>query len=103
MISQRCMMCIAADSQGRYFIEINWSGGASENTRWSFVGTFDSETGEMFYSGSRTEELYTDGGKIQTTDIYKNGTGRLFIRDDGMLYWNDYKEDIGKGCIFEKL
>lgn len=41
---------------------------------------------------------------MQTTDIYTNGTGGdCLFGDDGMLYGNDYEEDAGKDCIFEKL
>lgn len=102
MESQRCNMTIDLVDGETYFIDINWGSSAWDNTHWSFAGTFDTETGAIVYSGSRIEEYYTEQGDTQETYVYTDGEGQLFIGDDGMLYWDDYKEDAGDGCVFVK-
>lgn len=102
MESQRCSMTIDLVDGELYYIDINWGSSAWDNTHWSFVGTFDTETGVIVYSGSRIEEYYTEQGDTQETYAYTDGEGIIFIGDDGMLYWDDYKEDAGNGCVFVK-
>lgn len=100
-VSQRCNMNIQY-SDGKYYIDINWSSSASENTHWSFVGEYTSEFEGIFYEGSCTEEIYTEEGECQENCIYTDGTGVIAIGTDGKLYWTDYKEQMGNGCVFEK-
>ena len=99
--SQRCYMSIQSD--GIYYqIDINWSSSAWENTHWLFWGTYDSTLGGIVYSGSRIEEYYLETGEVQETYAYTDGTGLIYMGDDGMLYWVDDIENQGADCIFEK-
>lgn len=100
--SQRCNMEISSDDGVNYYIDINWGSSAWENTHWSFYGTYSDETGGIHYYGSRIEELYFDDGTMQETYAYSDGEGFIWIGDDGMLYWDDYVEQQGRDCAFEK-
>lgn len=99
--SQRCFMDISC-SDGIYYIQINWSGGASDTEQWDLVGEYDSGSNGIVYFGSRKEVHYSDGGDFQETYMYTDGSGRLFIGNDGILYWDDYKENVGANCRFNK-
>lgn len=100
--SQRCNMSIEYVDGESYFIDINWGSSAWDNTHWSFEGTFDIKTGAIIYRGSRIEEYYSEQGDMQETYVYTDGEGKIFIGNDGVLYWEDYKEAAGDGCIFMK-
>lgn len=100
--SQRCNMEISSSDGIYYNIDINWGDSASENTHWSFGGTYDEETGGIHYYGSRIEEYYPDEGDVQETYVYSDGEGFIWIGDDGMLYWDDYTEQQGADCAFRR-
>lgn len=100
--SQRCNMEISSYDGIYYDIDINWGSSAWDNTHWSFYGTYDEIAGGIHYYGSRIEEYYPDDGEMQETYVYSDGEGLIWIGDDGMLYWDDYIEQQGIDCSFEK-
>ncbi len=100
--SQRCSMEISSYDGIYYSIDINWGSSAWENTHWSFFGAYDEIAGGIHYYGSRIEEFYSEDGEMQETYAYSDGEGFLWIGDDGMLYWDDYVEQQGMDCSFEK-
>lgn len=100
--SQRCNMEISSYDGIYYNIDINWGSSAWDNTHWSFNGTYDEIAGGIHYYGSRIEEYYLDNGEMQETYIYSDGEGLIWIGDEGMLYWDDYIEQQGVECSFEK-
>ena len=100
--SQRCNMEVECYDGITYYIDINWGSSAWDNTHWSFVGVYDINKNGIVYSGSRIEEYYSDDGSVQETYTYTNGEGVLYIGDDGMMYWDDYLENAGADCCFER-
>lgn len=100
--SQRCSMVISSYDGIYYNIDINWGSSAWENTHWSFSGTYDETAGGIHYYGSRIEECYSEDGEMQETYAYYDGEGLIWSGDTGMLYWDDYKEQQGRDCAFEK-
>lgn len=102
MNSKRCYMEISSSDGIYYSIDINWANGASDNTHWSLWGTYDENAGGIHYYGSRIEEHYPDDGEMQETHTYSDGEGLIWIGDDSMLYWEDYTEQQGNDCYFER-
>lgn len=100
--SQRCHMDIECEDGVNYSINIGWASSASENTEWLFTGKYDSDKNGIVYVGKCVNVLYPDEGDVVTTYIYTNGEGLLYIGEDGLLYWDDYIENIGARCMFEK-
>ena len=100
--SQRCNMTIECNDGIYYYIDIYWGSSAWDSTHWSFIGTYDSNLDGIVYWGSRIEEYYPENGETQETYVYNNGEGFLYI-EDGILYWNDYMENVGADCMFEKM
>ena len=100
--SQRCWMEISSYDGINYSIDINWGSSAWDNTHWSFYGMYDEASGGIHYYGSRIEEVYFDDGSMQESYAYTDGEGLIWIGDDGMLYWDDYVEQQGTECAFER-
>lgn len=100
--SQRCHMTIDSSDGVYYNIDINWSSGAEDNTHWSFVATYDSNSNGLIYTGCMYNEHYSNGGGMQETCVYSDGEGLIFMGDDGMLHWEDYVENAGANCVFER-
>lgn len=100
--SQRCYMEIGSYDGIYYNIDINWASSAQENTHWSLCGMYDEIMGGIHYNGSRIEEYYPEEGEMQETYVYSDGEGLIWIGDNGMLYWDDYIEQQGTDCSFEK-
>lgn len=102
MVSTRCYMDILSSDGMWYSIDINWSSGAADNTHWVFNGYYDSSRGGIVYSdGRRIEEHYTEGGGLQETVAYSDGSGFIYLSGN-TLYWEDDKENTGEGRYFEK-
>lgn len=99
--SQRCYMDIQYKDD-KYYIDINWSSGASENTHWSFVGEYSYEFDAIYCEGNCVEETYTEDGGYQENYVYTNGTSIIYLDTDSKLYWHDYVQNQGEGCVFEK-
>lgn len=101
--SGRCYMEIISQNDKYYEILIDWANSASENTHWEFMAEYDANRGCLVYqNGQRTEQYFPDGGgTVQETVVYTDGSGTIYP-EDGRLYWNDYKENAGSNCVFEK-
>lgn len=102
VVSQRCGMEIVCENDAYYDIRIDWGSSAWDNTHWEFWGEYDAEKDAIVYEdGIRYEETYPrDGGEVQRTEVYHDGTGYFYLKD-GKLYWNDEKEHMGAECVFK--
>lgn len=101
LYSERCNLNIQYES-GIYLIDINWSSSAWENTHWTFRGVYDNEKHGIVYDGSQIDEIYYEDGSYEEIITYEDGTGLFYIGNDGYLYWEDWKENIGNQCFFTK-
>ncbi len=100
--SQRCYMDIIKISD-ELLITINWGSGAFDSAEWSMTGTYDSKSDKIqFNDCTLTYIHYNDDGSSNEDVQYTDGTGAIYIADDGYLYWEDDKEQMGSGCYFEK-
>ena len=101
-IGQRCMMQIDYHDN-QFFFELSWGNGASSTAKWSFTGSYDGYANAVSYSNGRhyTEE-YLESGEMIETVHYTNGSGYFFISHDGYMYWEDFTENRGTNCAFEK-
>ncbi|OUQ13521.1 hypothetical protein B5E84_17305 [Lachnoclostridium sp. An14] len=104
LYSLRCTMDISALSEDQVSIFISWSGGADENEEWNMTGVFQPESGIVEYSDCvRTKVIYMDNGDVSSQEVYTNGTGKIYIEDNGYLYWEDEVEGQGEQCYFSKM
>lgn len=46
--------------------------------------------------------IYNDDGSVIESYEYKDGEGLVYFKDDGLLYWDDWKNNQGQRCMFEK-
>ena len=101
--SERCNMIIKCKDGVNYSIDINWSQSESENYHWIFVGKYDTKEEGILYTGRKILEACSADGELQETVVYEDGEGILYLERNGDLHWEDYKEDSGKKCSFEKI
>jgi hypothetical protein len=101
-VSQRCMMNITYH-KGVFSIELSWASSASSTSMWQFTGYYDRGSGSIQYANGRhyTVEV-SDSGHMTETTHCTNGSGYFSLADDGYIYWEDYTENMGVNCIFEK-
>ncbi len=100
VVSERCYMVITYE-EPYYYIDINWSSSAVENTRWALQGQYDENMGGILYWGECLDEYYSEYGTEERYH-YWDGQGFLFIDENGLLYWEDYEEQVGDHCIFRR-
>jgi len=100
--SQRCWLTIENTYDTYYELNIYWSSSAAENTEWNFHGTLDETTGIITYSGDQIHSVYHEDGTIFKEFIYTDGSGQFYLDENQNLYWDDWKEQAGSDCLFQK-
>ena len=67
-------------------ITINWGSGAFDSAEWSMTGTYDSKSDKIqFNDCTLTYIHYNDDGSSNEDVQYTDGTGAIYIADDGYL------------------
>ena len=101
-VGQRCFLTVSSSSSGTYTIYLHWSSGASYNTEWSAVGTYNAANDCINYTSCKSWNTITDDDGHATEDInYTDGTGKLYFSGSD-LCWQDNKENTGSRCRFER-
>lgn len=88
--------------ESHYNITIHWSCSAAEDYEWNLSGSYDAPANIITYSGNKIHILYSEDGNIYKEFSYTDGKGIFYLDSDHNLYWEDYKEDQGDKCIFQK-
>ena len=84
---------------GKYDVVIEWPNSASEVIYWNFSGDFD-ENGVLEYNDcQKLLTTYKEDGSNDTLSDYADGTGRLRMTDEGLL-WEDDQENVAEGSVF---
>ncbi|MBQ8108907.1 MAG: hypothetical protein IJ124_01935 [Clostridia bacterium] len=93
------------DEHPGYGVSITWGNSASEQSAWEYYCTFDADSHTLINdgSGTRTEQTFgTDGEISEAVVVYEDGAAVFSIDGEGMLIWEDQKEDAGDGMAFEQ-
>ena len=100
--SQRCYMEITSCGDA-LFITASWGSSAFETHEWTMTGIYNPATGKYHYNDCVSKLRTSDANGHDVTIInYVNGTGAVYIATNGYLYWEDYAEQVGINCYFEK-
>lgn len=84
-----------------YEVTAQWSSSAWETTEWKYVCEFDEASKKLVCSGDAVCTKYTsnDDGSSDETEVFSDGSGD-FSLIYGVLFWNDEKDNSGKGYAF---
>ena len=100
--SKRCYMEITPYND-MIFITVSWGSSAFQTSEWTMTGIYNPETNKFHYNDCTSKIHFTDDYGNDTEIInYVNGTGTVYIANNGYLYWEDYVEQTGAECYFEK-
>lgn len=67
------------------------------------TGIYNPETNKFHYNDCISKTLFTDDyGNYTETINYTNGTGAVYVANNGYLYWEDNVEQAGVACYFEQ-
>lgn len=101
----RATIDIAERDDDAYDVTITWSGSASEQSVWTYACAYDGPAKQMYsYApGTKTIVTYAESGEAASTEIaYEDGSATFRIDADGMLTWEDARENAGEGMRFER-
>lgn len=100
--SSRCLLTVSKTAENDYLIVAEWSSSVSERTVWTMNTAYDAVSGQYVYTNGIKQIIARDeAGKETTNTLYTNGSGKLYLAQDG-LYWIDDIEAIRDGCPFAK-
>jgi len=99
----RCSAIVSREGAG-YLVEIQWASSATEGSRWVYHCTYDNFAGVLFSNGNgtRIDYVYAEDGTGKDKLAYNDGRA-LFVLRDGIMLWQDKKENMGNGAEFIKL
>ena len=104
-VCDRASMLVEANGMDGAIVTVNWGGSAWDEAEWVIEGSFDPDTLTINYeNATRTDYVYADNGDIDSEEvIYTDGSGTITFSDDGALTltWNDEKEHVADGMVFE--
>ncbi len=83
-------------TEDTYKCTISWPTSSTETTEWVYNCSF--EEGALVGTGSKKTTV--NGGSTETA--YEDGEVKFELTLNGMLLWEDAKENAGDGLAFEK-
>ena len=96
------MITIEKSQDGRYVVDVSWSSSAFQLDTWVMDAELD-ENGVLNYqNGEHKTETYSDENNKTVETAYSNGTGKIYLGEDGKLVWLDNMGDIPDDCRFIK-
>ena len=88
-----------------YHVVISGSGGAYSGAYWAYTCDYDAETDSLVSNGevaTKVEYTYSEDGEDYNEElIYEDGEAVFSLNDEGLLVWDDKKENAGEGRTFE--
>lgn len=102
--SQRAMMSIEFIKDDIFSISATWGSSAFESVVWELTAEYDPTTNTLIYKDCHKYILSADedGNEIKET-VYKKGSGKFRLEDDGYIYWESDVTDIVADCQFEHV
>ena len=84
------------------WITIQWGGSAWELMQWDIIGTLDTNTLTITYSGcTKSNIVYGEDGELKSQEtVYEGGTGTIVFHDDGTFTWYEDQADDPAGMVF---
>ena len=101
--SGRCSAVVSREGNG-FLIEIQWASNAAEGSRWGYHCSYDNFAAILFSNGdgTRIDYVYAENGTSKENMVYNDGHA-LFVLRDGIMRWQDKKENTDNGVEFTKL
>ena len=88
-----------------YNVRITWGSSAAQSVEWAYDCVYDGAKKclHTYAPGSKTTVTYAEGGDIESAvKEYDDGQASFTIDGDGMLIWDDAKENAGADMRFER-
>ena len=101
--SGRCSAVVSRDGNG-FLVEIQWASSAAEGSRWVYHCSYDNFAAILFSNGdgTRIDYVYAENGTSKENMAYNDGHA-LFVFRDGIMRWQDKRENTDNGVEFTKL
>ena len=103
--SGRCTIDIARQDDGSFQVHIGWGSSASEQAEWDYVCAYDVDGQRLVNTipGTMAVVTYGEGGEVTDRAVeYEDGDATFAIDGEGMLTWDDAKENAAEGMRFER-
>ena len=93
-----------ARADAAYVCRITWASSASEQTEWVYTCGRIGKRLVAEGNGVKTDRVYAEGGAlVSSATRYTDGAAEFSVGEDGLLSWEDRKEEAGAGMAFERL
>ena len=88
-----------------YQVIVFGSGSATDGAYWLYSCDYNAETDSLVSNGEVAEKFtytYTEDGEEHIDEPeYEDGSAVFSLTEDGLLIWDDHKENAGEGRAFE--
>ncbi|MCR5683360.1 MAG: S-layer homology domain-containing protein [Clostridiales bacterium] len=103
LTSQRANMTIMSSAEYPYYdVTIHWADSAGSAAEWTMKASYDANAGRLVYeNGKMAYVTYDEGGKGTADEKWADGTGSFFWSADGILMWEDSREERSTAFRFD--
>ena len=101
----RATIDITDNGDDSFDVTVTWGSSAAEHAEWHYTCLFDVNLHRLYSSEPGAKSVVTfgeDGEIVSDVPEYDDGEATFAIEDDGMLVWNDEKENAADGMRFER-
>lgn len=103
--SQRAHMTMKEVS-GKLYVQIEWSSGAADNTKWTFsssdIANLGNDNIKISYQDCKeVNEHYNEDGTCTETVVSSEGSGYMYY-DGKIMNWNDNNFSTSTNCTFTR-
>ena len=101
----RASLTVKSTGKDSADITVEWASSASENTVWTFSGSFDPTTYRINYNkGIKRNYTYDSKGNVSSRKVvYKDGSVRVQFNSKTELVWRDENEQEKGEMTFTKV
>ena len=102
--SQRASMMIYPGEYPAYRVEIRWGSSYDSAGVWIMNAVFSEENCSLEYTGGEmAEETYNEDGTVNLREVqWDDAEGRFYFGEDGVLLWEDSREDRSADMRFNR-
>ncbi len=101
----RATIDITVQDDGTFKVFVSWASSAAQSVEWGYACAYDGDSKCLYtcMPGSKAVVTYAEDGDFDSAVTeYEDGEARFRIDGDGMLIWEDAKENAGEGMRFER-
>ncbi len=101
--SQRAYLTVVPTGTGAYIVRLHWGDTAASFAQWDMNAAYDAASDSIVYSDGTRSYITLKEDDTEDVQVEWTGSSGRFYLEDGMLRWEDDKDESDEDVRFEKM